>query len=101
MSTKRAAEENGLIDQDAEGGFHHRLLPCTQPAVAKRRSLRRGRGGDGGGGGGGALGRYPGDDGFFHAGDDHGVPESSQPSGNVRISYCNYIIKSQKHFNGL
>lgn len=73
MATERAAEENRLIDQDAEGGFHHRLLPCAQPTVAKRRPWRRGRGGDGGG----ALGRYPGDDGFFHAGNDHGVPESS------------------------
>lgn len=79
MSTKRAAKENGLIDQDAEGSFDHSLLPCTQPTVAKRRSLQQGRGGVGG-----ALGRHPGDDGFFHTGDDHGVPESSQPSENVR-----------------
>lgn len=80
MSTERAAEEHGLIDQDAEGRFHHSLLPCTQTAVAKRRSLRRG----GGAVGGGALGRYPGDDGFFHTGDDRDIPESSQPSENVR-----------------
>lgn len=82
LSTQGAARENGLVDQDAEGSFYHCLLPRTQPAVAKRRSLRRGRGGVGVGVG--ALGRYPGDDGFFHAGDDHGVPESSQPSENVR-----------------
>ena len=82
LSTKRAAKENGLIHQDAEGSFYHSLLPCTQPAVAKRRSLRQGRGGVGG-----ALGRYPGDDGFFHAGDNHGVPESSQPSEKVSMSW--------------
>lgn len=79
VAPKRAAEEDGLVDQDAEGSFYHSLLPCAQPAVAKRRSLRRGSVGVGGG----ALGRYPGDDGFLHAGDDHGVPESSQPSENV------------------
>lgn len=80
MSLERAAEEHGLVDQDAEGGFYHSLLPCAQPAVAKRQSLRRGRGGFGAG----APCRHPGDDGFFHAGDDHGVPESSQPSEKVR-----------------
>lgn len=82
VSRERAAHENSLIDQDAEGGFHHSLLPCTQTTVARRRSRRWGRGG-GGGGAGGALGCYPGDDGFFHAGDDHGVPEPSQPSENT------------------
>lgn len=79
MSTKRAAKENGLIDQDAEGSFYHSLLPCTQPAVAKRRALRQGSGGVGG-----TLDRYPGDDGFFHTGGNYGVPELSQPSENVR-----------------
>lgn len=80
VSRKRAALENSLIDQDAEGGFHHSLLPCTQPAVARRRSLRWRRwGGDG------ALGCYPGDDGFFHAGDDHSVPEPSQPPTKIKI----------------
>lgn len=82
---QRAARENSLVDQDAEGGLHHSLLPCAQPAAARRRSLgrrRRGGGGRGGGRGRGGetLGRHPGDDGFFHAGDDHGVPQPSQPS---------------------
>lgn len=84
VSRQRAAQENSLVDQDAEGGFHHSLLSGTQPTVARRRSLRRrrregGGGGGQGGGGGGALGCYPGDDGFFHTGDDHGVPEPGQP----------------------
>lgn len=73
MARQRAALEDRLVDQDAERGFHHGLLPGTQAAVARRRSMRQR------GGGGAAPGRYPRDDGCFHAGDDHDVPEPSQP----------------------
>lgn len=47
------------------------------------------RGGAGGGGGGGALGCYPGNDGFFHTGDDHGVPEPSQPPEHTHTQSVN------------
>lgn len=82
VSRQRAPHEDSLVDQDAESGFHHSLLPGTQPTVARRWSLRRRRRG----GRGGALHRYPGDDGFFHAGDNDGVPEPSQPPKSRRSS---------------
>lgn len=92
--SQRAPREHSLVDQDAESGFHHSLLPGTQPTVARRWSLQRRQGGSGGRGG--ALGCYPGDDGFFHAGDNDGVPEPSQPPKyrhtNIKVTSVTEVV---------